>query len=98
MCILKMKPNVILSLKKMLAIDEDILCTTKVGLKNYLYLWVWSNGSAVKSTGYSSRGPIFNSQNSHGSLKTACNSPSRESDPITQTTDIHVCKIPMHIK
>ena len=33
-----------------------------------LYMWAREMGSVVKSIGYSSRGPGFNSQHPHGSL------------------------------
>jgi hypothetical protein len=35
------------------------------------YIWGWSDGSAVKSTNCSSKGPEFNSQQPHGGSQTS---------------------------
>jgi hypothetical protein len=37
--------------------------------------WGWRDGSAVKSTGCSSKGPEFNSQQSHGGLQPSVKGP-----------------------
>jgi hypothetical protein len=64
----------------------------------------WRDGSAVKNTGCSSRGPRFNSQHPHGGSQlcdtvphtTVCNSSSKKSGAFN--TDRHTGKTPKHAK
>jgi hypothetical protein len=56
---------------------------------------VWRDGSAVKNTGYSSRGPGFSSQHPHSSSQLSV-TPVPE-DPIP-SYNIYAGKISMHMK
>ena len=57
-------------------------------MNNYNHrLWGWRDGSVVKSTGCSSRGPEFNSQESHGG-----------SQPSVMESDAFFCYASTHEK
>jgi hypothetical protein len=61
---------------------------------NINILWGWRDGSVVKSTGCSSRGPEFNSQESHGGSQASV----MGSDAHGLLTGVHADRALIYIK